>query len=397
MILPIGDTPNPRGFTAYVNWALIIANVAVYLLVTLPLSDQGVDASDPFLLEYLKAVADRLPEGVSAAEIVARLSAYDLFVFAHGYKPGAPELRDLFGSMFLHGGAMHLAGNMLFLWIFGDNVEHRLGRVLYLIVYLTTGAAATLAFSLFAAGSMVPLVGASGAISGVLGLYFLMFPRNKVKTFVFFFPFIFNVFLVPVRWVLGFYVIVDNLLPFIVGADSGVAYGAHLGGFVAGAGIAWVGERRWWGATSTARPAAVNTGAHDRRNASSAAGFSVLDALRGAIARSDAAAAQGWAARMPGAEFRHLNPREFLTLAKWMRTDGHHGAAALVLRRCLAANPGAGDLSRVYLELGLIRLSQSQPTAAYQHLLSVFDHNPSREVADRAREALDRINIYRKT
>ena len=396
MILPIGDTPNPKGFTAYVNWLLIIVNVAVYLLMTLPLSDQGVDPADPMLLEYLKAIAQRLPAGVSGGEEGAGLNAYDLFVFAHGYKPGAPELTDLFSSLFLHGGAMHLIGNMLFLWIFGDNVEHRLGRLLYLIVYLATGAAATLAFSLFADGSMVPLVGASGAISGVLGLYFLMFPRNKVKTFVFFFPFIFNVFLIPVRWVLGFYVIVDNLLPFVVGAESGVAYGAHLGGFIAGAGLAWLGERRSWRLSLPERPFAVARSGPEKETAQSGPGFSVLDALRGAIARSDPAAALGWAVRLPGAEFRHLKPDESVTLANWMSEEGHHGAAALVLRRCLAANSGAGNLARVFLELGLIRLGQGQPTAAYQHLLSVFDHNPSRQVAERAHNALEKVNVYRR-
>ena len=210
-MFPIGDTPNPRNFNAWVNWALIAANVLIYLLVTLPAGDQ-----------------------------------YGAYVLEHGFKPGAAEGADLAYSMFLHGGPGHLAGNMLFLWIYGDNVEHRLGRGTYLAVYLGCGVAATLTFAFFAGGSTVPMVGASGAIAGVLGLYFLLFPRNKVKVFVFFFPFIMDVFLVPARLVLGAFVLLDNFLPVLLGANSNVAYGAHLGGFFAGLLVAWIGERRGW-------------------------------------------------------------------------------------------------------------------------------------------------------
>ena len=100
---------------------------------------------------------------------------------------------------------MHLFGNMLFLWIYGDNVEYRLGRLAFLLWYLATGVAATLFFAVFALDSTVPLVGASGAISGVLGFYFLWFPRNTVRLFVFLFPFFMNVVAVPARIVLGVY------------------------------------------------------------------------------------------------------------------------------------------------------------------------------------------------
>ncbi|RME24630.1 MAG: rhomboid family intramembrane serine protease, partial [Deltaproteobacteria bacterium] len=241
MLVPIGDTPNPRNFTPWVNWSLIAINVGVYLFITLPLSHQGIDLNDPAVIEYIRALGGRFD-----MTQLMRISAYDLFTFAHGYKPGAPELSDLFACMFLHGGLLHLAGNMLFLWIFGDNVEHRLGRLGYLLAYLGTGVVATLAFSLFAMNSMVPLVGASGAISGVLGIYFHQFPRNRIKVFVALFPFFFDVVLLPARWVLGFYVIVDNLLPFIMGHQSGVAYGAHLGGFIGGLGVAWLAESFGW-------------------------------------------------------------------------------------------------------------------------------------------------------
>ena len=101
---------------------------------------------------------NQLPPGVPLRAVLAEHSAYDLYVFEHGYKPAAPQLADLFYSLFLHGGFLHLFGNMLFLWIYGDNVEYRLGRLAYLLWYLATGVAATLFFALFAAG----LGGAAG-------------------------------------------------------------------------------------------------------------------------------------------------------------------------------------------------------------------------------------------
>jgi membrane associated rhomboid family serine protease len=243
VFLPIGDTPNPRNFTPWVNWLLIAANVAIYLLITLPLSYQPVDPNDPLLKQYLHLIAPTLPSWASFDDVISEISAADLFVFFHGYKPGNPHLVDLLASLFLHGGLLHLAGNMLFLWIFGDNVENRLGRIGYLMTYLATGVLATLAFSLFAGNSMIPLVGASGAISGVMGVYFLLFGRNQIKVLVLLFPFYFNVILVSARWVLGFLVLVDNLLPFLLSQQSSVAYGAHLGGFISGLGVAWAAER----------------------------------------------------------------------------------------------------------------------------------------------------------
>lgn len=242
MFLPFGDAPNPRRFRPWVTWGLIALNVGIFLAVSLPLSFTKADPRDPLLREYLRLISRSLPLGISLREAMSQVSAYDLFVMRWGFKPGAPEVRDLFASLFLHGGLAHLLGNMLFLWIYGDNVEQRLGRLGYLAAYLFTGVAATLAFALFARDSMLPLVGASGAISGVLGLYFVLFPRNVVKVFVFLFPFLMTTILLPSRLVLLFYLVLDNLLPFLVGVDSGVAYGAHIGGFVAGWAIARIGE-----------------------------------------------------------------------------------------------------------------------------------------------------------
>src|SRR5512143_402870 len=168
MLLPLGDSPNPRGIPA-MTYALVLANIAVYVLISLPLSSVAVDPNDPALREYVRIVVRSLPQPVPVQEVVANTSAYDLFVFRYGFRPAAPHLANLLYSLFLHAGFLHLFGNMLFLWIYGDNVEHRLGPVVYVIAYLGTGVAATLFHTVFDPDSPLPLVGASGAISGVLG------------------------------------------------------------------------------------------------------------------------------------------------------------------------------------------------------------------------------------
>ncbi len=244
MLLPISDYPNPRGLP-WMTVALVAANVAAYVLFTLPLSAARPDPADPLLREYLQAIAPALPPNVPLQALLAQLTRYDLFVFAHGFRPAAPGVADLFTSMFLHAGLLHLAGNMLYLWVYGNNVEHRLGPVMFLVWYLVTGAAATLFFALFAAGTQVPLVGASGAVSGVLGFYFVWFPGHTVRLFVFLFPFYVGSFFLNARLVLGIYLVIDNLLPFVIApTGSPVAHGAHIGGFLAGALLALVMRTR---------------------------------------------------------------------------------------------------------------------------------------------------------
>ncbi|HPR52991.1 MAG TPA: rhomboid family intramembrane serine protease [Deltaproteobacteria bacterium] len=393
MFIPIGDSPNPRNFTPWVNYSLIMVNVGVFFFITLPLSSQGVDINDPMLREFLRHIADSLPSGVSLRQVLASISAYDLFTYVHGYKPGAPQIGDLFFSMFLHGGLLHLVGNMLFLWIYGDNVEHRIGRLGYLVTYLATGVAATLFFSGFAGSSMTPLVGASGAISGILGLYFLLFPRNKVKVFIALFPIYFNVLLLPARWVLGFYLLVDNMLPFLIGAGSSVAFGAHIGGFLAGFGIAWAGERlAWqWPWRDTMRHIGTARGPDTSVNTSEE---SSLVLLREALMKGRPSDALDAVSKMDRDEIAQLRPDECVILAGWLDEKGHPIAASTLLRRCIATHQKAENLADVYLALGLMRLKQGQPTAAYQYLLNVFEHNPSPETAQRAHQALSQINIY---
>lgn len=381
MFFPIGDVPNPPGFKAWVTWALIAVNILVYTLITLPLSSVVVDPGDPMLREYLDVLVGRGLTSRDLDAVVQQISAYDLFLFSHGYKPGAPSVVDLFSAMFLHAGFMHLAGNMLFLWIYGDNVEHRLGRVGYLIVYLATGVLATLAFGAFAGRSMVPLVGASGAISGVLGLYFVLFPRNRVKVFIAFFPFIMNVVLVPARIVLGIYVIIDNLLPFVVGASSGgVAYGAHLGGFLGGFAVALAGEQMGWRLTSS-------EDAFRQRRKEVTRPDDAVTQLRRSIAAGDAETSLTVLATLSWDELAPLSIEEWVQLSHWLEEDGHTDVAAKLLRRRLghASRP---EQARLFLALGLLRLNQDEVPAAYQHFMTALDLDPDPTTEARVRNAL---------
>jgi membrane associated rhomboid family serine protease len=244
MIIPIGDYPNPRGLH-WMTLALIAANVAVYLLISLPLSLHPANPSDPRVAEYLSALARALPPGVHPSDVLDRLTEYDLFVFQWGFRPAAMSVIDVFTSMFLHAGFMHLLGNMLYLWIYGNNVEDRLGPFGFLGAYLLTGVAATAAQTAFNLGSGIPMVGASGAISGVLGFYLYWFPRHQVKLFIFLFPFYVGTAMLSASLVLWAYLILDNVVPFLVAQDGGgIAHGAHIGGFIAGLAIALAMGRR---------------------------------------------------------------------------------------------------------------------------------------------------------
>jgi membrane associated rhomboid family serine protease len=389
MLLPLSDAPNPRG-TPLVTYGLIVVNVLVYLLLTVPMGMERPDPGDPALRPYLEVIRESLPPGVSLRQVLSQMSAYDLFVFEHGYKPGAPQIPDLLASLFLHGGFMHLFGNMLFLWIYGDNVEHRLGRLPFLFWYLVTGVAATLAFALFAGGSLVPLVGASGAISGVLGFYFLWFPRNTVRVFVFLFPFFMNVIAIPARIVLGIYLVVDNFLPFLFtqgAGGGGVAYGAHIGGFVAGLGVAWMMGRR-----EVAAPP------EEYRRGPAPADAPRAVPLADAFDRGDlASAAAAYFALPPEQTRRALGEEPSLELASWLAANGHPEAALVVFRRHLRDYPAAASAARAHLGAGLILFEQlGQAAPAYQHFLDALDRDPDPETAARARAALAQIAALQK-
>jgi membrane associated rhomboid family serine protease len=144
-----------------------------------------------------------------------------------------PPPWTLFTAMFVHGGLLHLGGNMLFLWIFGDNIEDRLGHFRFILFYLGTGLFASLTHIMLEPNSIVPMVGASGAIAGVLGAYFLLYPRAQVLTLVFLVFFI-SMVRVPAVFFLGFWFFIQLLSS---GNGGGIAWFAHIGGFVAGAAV----------------------------------------------------------------------------------------------------------------------------------------------------------------
>lgn len=362
-------------------------NIAVYLGITLPLSAQTVSLDAPLLQEYLRHLAPQAP-GLSPQQIIPHINAWDLFIFGHGYQPGAPSAVDLFTAMFMHAGFMHLAGNMLFLWIYGDNVEHRLGRALYLATYLGTGVVATLSFGAFAGDSMTPLVGASGAISGVLGCYFLLFPKNQVKVFVFFFPFVVTTWMLPARIVLAIFLVIDNFLPALFGSGGAVAYGAHIGGFAGGLALAYAGERLGWALGRQPKPKSSGRAKPSNPfvSVSGAEG-----ALRAAIRGQDRPETVRQCRLLsPGQIIEFLGPQTLL-VSEWLADAGDTILAMTLLRRTLSLPRGQVDQAKIYLILGLVRLQQGQPTAAYQHLMMVFDNDPDESTESRARSALVRI------
>jgi membrane associated rhomboid family serine protease len=292
--------------------------------------------------------------------------------------------------MFLHGGFAHLFGNMLFLWIYGDNVEHRLGSASYLFWYLLTGASATLFHSLFDSGSRVPLVGASGAISGVLGFYFLWFPRNSVRVWVFLFPFFMNMVLLPARLVLGFYLVLDNVLPFLITRGTqgaGVAYGAHIGGFLAGLAAAWFKDRR----QVTERPP-------EYQDLPRASGVSQREALQGALRGGNLPRAAELYFEIPSEESRRvLSAEDSIALANWLAENGHSRAALVVLQRHLRDYPRGPGAAEAHAQAGFVLLHAfREPTAAYQHLVEALDFELPPELESRVRQALAEIVARQK-
>ena len=384
MFLPLGDEPNPRG-VPWVTYGLIAANVAVYVLISLPLSSVRPALDDPALAVYLRMLTEQFAGRVSPAEILQQTSAYDLVVFTHGFRPAEPAVAALLTSMFLHAGFMHLAGNMLFLWIYGDNVEHRLGPGRYLLAYLATGVAATLFHATFDAGSELPLVGASGAISGVLGFYFIWFPHNRVRLWIALFPFFMQVVHWPARLVLGVYLFIDNVMPFLItrGVEGGgVAYGAHIGGFLGGLGWAW-----WAGRREIVRPPDEYRPVGRRVPASP--GDVVAALVAGGRFRD---AAPAYFRLTPDESRRLLPPEDSLAFGDWLFANRHPQAALAVYQRHLRDYPAGELAAAAHLGAGLVQLHElGQPTAAYQHLVEVFDFDPDPETAASARQALAAI------
>lgn len=229
MIFPIGDDNSDRMITPFVNYLLIAANILVFVLF------QGLGSNDEFTYAY----ATVPQEIVTGTDIARPVMVRDpLSGDPVGRIPLQPTplsvYLTLLTSMFMHGGLAHLFGNMLYLWIFGDNLEDRLGHVRYLLFYLLCGLLASLAHVFTNTDSYIPSLGASGAISGVLGGYILLYPKRKVHAIVL------RGFMtsIPAYLAIGLWFVFQLIsgLGMLGGGsqEGGVAYAAHIGGFIAG-------------------------------------------------------------------------------------------------------------------------------------------------------------------
>jgi membrane associated rhomboid family serine protease len=223
MFLPIRDD-NPTQIWPVMTVSLIFINVLVFLYqLTL-----GPEEGQIFVYQFGAIPAAVLGNQSLPSDMIA-----------------IPATMSVLTSMFLHGGFMHLIGNMLYLWIFGNNVEEAMGHIRFLIFYLVTGVVASMTHFLMDVDSTIPTIGASGAISGVLGAYILLYPHAQVYVFVFI-VIIIRMLYIPAGIVLGFYF----LLQVFQGASTmgqeggGVAWFAHIGGFVAGMILVGVFKKR---------------------------------------------------------------------------------------------------------------------------------------------------------
>ncbi len=230
MIFPIGDDNSDRTTVPVVNYILIAINVLVFVFF------QGLGSNDQFTYAF-STVPEEIRTGTDIARPVPIEMGDQRAVINLQRTPGSVYL-TLITSMFMHGGFMHLFGNMLFLWIFGDNLEHALGRARYLIFYLVTGLIASLAhvISTFVFGDnpFIPSLGASGAISGVLGGYLVLYPKKQVRVII-----LRMLTSVPAVVAIGLWFVFQLISAFgVIGAgpqsSGGVAFMAHIGGFVAG-------------------------------------------------------------------------------------------------------------------------------------------------------------------
>jgi len=221
-MFPIGDENLPGRGLPWVTASLIAANIAVFVLL------QGASGDTTFTYGW-SSIALEITKGVDLTQAVPVVIGGTEYLIPQAPGPD-PIYLTLLSSMFMHGSWLHLGGNMLFLWIFGDNVEHRAGRLPYLVAYLAAGLVGSVAQILSDPSSQIPSLGASGAISGVLGAYLILFPRNRVTAFVFRF-----LVQIPALAAIGMWIAVQVIssLADPTGA-GGVAYLAHIGGFAAG-------------------------------------------------------------------------------------------------------------------------------------------------------------------
>ncbi len=224
MLFPIGDDNTQRTIVPLVTYTLIAINVVVYFLL---------QSSEAFTYGY-SVVPAEITRGEDL-DTVVRIGGQALRLY-----PGpAPVYLTLISAMFMHGGIGHLFGNMLYLWIFGDNVEDSMGHGKFLTFYLICGVLASAAHIFFAPNSIVPSLGASGAIAGVLGAYLVLYPRQGIRVLYWG-----RIVEMPAIMVIGFWGFLQFLSGFgslaQAGEQGGVAYMAHVGGFVAGLGLVFL-------------------------------------------------------------------------------------------------------------------------------------------------------------
>ncbi|MBI3468027.1 MAG: rhomboid family intramembrane serine protease [Planctomycetes bacterium] len=240
MFFPFRDE-NPTRRPAIVNWTLIAVNFLALVWMTLLDSpaEQALVFDRGFIPVRISQLADRRPLLINAPQ-VAQHPQLPILVRddrTYRFEPVPAQIvASMFTSMFLHAGWMHLLSNMWFLWLFGNNVEDRLGHVVYLVFYLLGGLAALACHWLTNPASPVPVIGASGAVAAVLGAYAITFPFAQIRTLVFLFIFVTIVDL-PALLVLGVWFLgqlLEARAALHLNVDGGVAFAAHVGGFIAG-------------------------------------------------------------------------------------------------------------------------------------------------------------------
>ncbi|MFN6964727.1 MAG: rhomboid family intramembrane serine protease [Pyrinomonadaceae bacterium] len=222
-MFPIGDDNSDRTITPVVNYVFIGINILVFVFL------QGLGGDDAFSYAY-SLVPREITQGIDlAGSQVVRDSLGNVGRVEH-YATPLPVYFNFLSSMFMHGSIAHIFGNMLFLWIFGDNLENLLGHVRYAAFYVICGFGAAIAQIVVDSDSIIPMLGASGAISGVLGGYVLLFPQRQVRAIIFNF-----LTTVPAFVAIGIWIVYQLILGYMTPPGTGgVAYMAHIGGFVAG-------------------------------------------------------------------------------------------------------------------------------------------------------------------
>jgi membrane associated rhomboid family serine protease len=223
-MFPIGDDNSDRTITPVVNYAFIGINVLVFLLL------QQIGSNEAFTYAF-SLVPHEIMSGTDlAGGVPVTNEAGRVIGEVRHYATPLPVYFNFLSSMFMHGGIMHIFGNMLFLFVFGDNLENLLGHIRYAVFYIVCGFAAAAAQILMGPDSLIPMLGASGAISGVLGGYLLLFPKREVRALIFNF-----LTTVPAFIAVGIWIIYQIVMGYLTPSDGGgVAYAAHIGGFIAG-------------------------------------------------------------------------------------------------------------------------------------------------------------------